>query len=92
MLLEARPITGRTHQIRAHLAALGYAIIGDPVYRVDMGSEEVTLPRQFLHARSLTLRSYPENVERTFVAPLADDLVWWLNRYFPKAAGLLQDE
>jgi len=91
-LLEVRPITGRTHQIRGHLAALGYAIIGDPVYGVDMSSEEMTLTRQFLHAHSLTLRTYPENVSRTFMAPLANDLVLWLNHYFPKAASLLKDE
>jgi 23S rRNA pseudouridine1911/1915/1917 synthase len=84
-LLEARPITGRTHQIRAHLAALGYAILGDPVYRANMDNEEVTLARQFLHAHSLTLHNYPENALQTFVAPLANDLVWWLERYFPKA-------
>lgn len=90
-LLEVRPITGRTHQIRGHLAALGWAIIGDPVYGVE-SSERSTLTRQFLHAHSLTLRSYPENVTRTFVAPLADDLILWLNDYFPKAEQLLRDE
>jgi 23S rRNA pseudouridine1911/1915/1917 synthase len=91
-LLEARPITGRTHQIRAHLAALGYAIIGDQVYGVNMGSEGPILTRQFLHAYSLTLRSYPENVTRTFVAPPANDLVMWLDHYFPKAAQRLRNE
>ena len=36
-LIEARPYTGRTHQIRVHLQASGYPIIGDPMYGPDMG-------------------------------------------------------
>jgi len=53
-LVEARPATGRTHQIRAHLYALGHPILGDPLY----GTGE-TLPdcaaRLLLHALSLRL-------------------------------------
>lgn len=83
-LLEVRPITGRTHQIRAHLAALGQAIVGDPVYREPQPSD-LALGRQFLHARSLTLRHYVENRVMTFTAPLTADLLNWLERYFPAA-------
>jgi 23S rRNA pseudouridine1911/1915/1917 synthase len=84
-LLEVRPITGRTHQIRAHLAALGYALVGDQVYAspAEVGTPDAALRRQFLHAYSLELRRYPDNVLCTFVAPLADDLVFWLERYAP---------
>jgi 23S rRNA pseudouridine1911/1915/1917 synthase len=85
MLLEARPVTGRTHQIRAHLAALGYAIVGDATYALPAraGTPEATLRRQFLHASSLELRRYPDNALCTFIAPLANDLTVWLEHYFP---------
>lgn len=84
-LLDVQPITGRTHQIRAHLAASGCAIIGDPMYSVPTLSStaESALSRQFLHAYSLTLRCYPDNSPRTFLAPLAPDLMQWLKYYSP---------
>ena len=85
-LLEVLPVTGRTHQIRAHLAALGYAIVGDQTYAPtpEKGTPQAALNRQFLHAFSLELRRYPDNVLCKFVAPLADDLTSWMERYFPK--------
>ncbi len=84
-LLDVRPITGRTHQIRAHLAAAGYAIVGDQTYAPSAapGTPQAALGRQFLHAYSLSLRLYPGNDPRTFIAPLADDLVAWLQQYRP---------
>lgn len=45
-LLEVAPLTGRTHQIRVHLAAIGHPIVGDALY----GSKSKILSRQFLHA------------------------------------------
>ncbi len=85
VLLEVHLITGRTHQIRAHLAALGYAIIGDPTYApaAEQNTPQAALKRQFLHAYSLELRRYPDNVPCTFIAPLADDLKSWMGGYFP---------
>ena len=84
-LLEVRPLTGRTHQIRAHLAALGYAIVGDQTYAPlpETGTPQAALKRQFLHAYSLELRRYPDNAAYTFVAPLADDLRLWMEQYLP---------
>ncbi|MFL5657039.1 MAG: RluA family pseudouridine synthase [Ktedonobacteraceae bacterium] len=90
-LLEVRPVTGRTHQIRAHLAALGYAIVGDQVYAPlpEPGTSQAALKRQFLHAHSLEIRRYPDNSPCIFVAPLADDLSSWMNSYFPMGSGVI---
>lgn len=90
-LLEARPITGRTHQIRAHLTALGYPIVGDQTYALPASEKiaDIMLQRQFLHAHSLTLRRYPDQAICTFVAPLAEDLLTWLNSTIPEASGVL---
>lgn len=70
-LLHVRPVTGRTHQIRVHLAFAGLPIVGDPVY--GRRGDRSGLQRQFLHAWRLTLR-LPHAGERTFTAPLAPDL------------------
>ena len=70
-LLHVQPLTGRTHQIRAHLAFARTPIVGDPVY--GRRSDPSGLGRQFLHAWRLTVR-LPHAGERTFTAPLAPDL------------------
>lgn len=69
-LLEVRPETGRTHQIRVHLAAIGYPVVGDTVY----GVKSIYLSRQFLHAARLGfhLPATGEFVE--FKADLPPDL------------------
>jgi 23S rRNA pseudouridine1911/1915/1917 synthase len=90
-LLEIRLVTGRTHQIRAHLAAMGYAIVGDRIYAqpAEDASPQAALGRQFLHAYCLELRRYPDNELCKFVAPLASDLQSWLEHYFPTWLGVL---
>ena len=70
-LLHVRPVTGRTHQIRVHLAYGQFPIVGDPVY--GRRGDTSGLSRQFLHAWRLTVR-LPHAGERTFTAPLAPDL------------------
>jgi len=67
-LLEVTPETGRTHQIRVHLAAIGYPVVGDAVY----GVKSPHLSRQFLHASRLgfKLPSTGEYVEFTSELPL----------------------
>ncbi len=51
-LIEVKPVTGRTHQIRVHLAAIGYPIIGDLLY----GKKSKLIPRQALHAQGLAFQ------------------------------------
>ncbi len=69
-LLEIRPETGRTHQIRVHLAAIGYPVVGDKVY----GVKSTCLSRQFVHASRLGfhLPSTGEYIE--FKSELPKDL------------------
>jgi 23S rRNA pseudouridine1911/1915/1917 synthase len=69
-LVEARPKTGRTHQIRVHLAAIGHPIAGDRVY----GKRSAVVARQFLHALRIAF-DHPRTGERmTLEAPLPADL------------------
>jgi 23S rRNA pseudouridine1911/1915/1917 synthase len=80
-LVEAVPRTGRTHQIRVHLAAIGHPILGDRAYG-GAGEEAVALGlgRPFLHARRLAF-DHPFTGERVVVEePLPDDLVEALER------------
>ena len=74
-LVHARPLTGRTHQIRVHLAYAHFPIVGDPVY--GRRGDTSGLERQFLHAWRLTVR-LPHAGERTFTAPLAPELSAYL--------------
>ena len=70
-LVEAHPVTGRTHQIRVHLASIGHPLVGDAVY----GRRSPLVPRHFLHAARLEIALPPDETERkTFEAPLPGDL------------------
>ena len=71
-LLEVRPETGRTHQIRVHLAAIGHPVTGDRVY-----GGRAALPglrRQFLHAQRLAFRHPRTGARLDLETPLPDDL------------------
>ena len=79
-LIEARPKTGRTHQIRAHLRARRLPIAGDPVYgdpaRNRYFREEAGLRRQFLHAARVELAHPVDRASRLAVeSPLPHDLL-----------------
>jgi 23S rRNA pseudouridine1911/1915/1917 synthase len=71
-LLEVHPLTGRTHQIRLHMAFLGCPIVADTIY----GHRHPTLAleRHFLHAARLTITLPGEAQPRVFEAPLPPDL------------------
>jgi 23S rRNA pseudouridine1911/1915/1917 synthase len=76
-LLDVRLETGRTHQIRVHLAAIGLPVVGDPVY----GVPDEQLKRQFLHAWRLTF-PHPMSGEQVEVeSPLPPELQAALERF-----------
>ena len=74
-LLAVSARTGRMHQVRAHLAAAGHPLIGDPLYdgptSVDTGGGEVALEHPFLHARALAL-PHPDGGRLSVEAPLPE--------------------
>lgn len=68
--LEARPETGRTHQIRVHLALLGHPIAGDDVYGRGRPTLPVPVEGLALHAAEITFRHPATHRRTTFAAPL----------------------
>ena len=85
-LVEAKPKTGRTHQIRVHFKYLGYPLVADSFYagRKRARKDRTWCPRLFLHAKEISF-SHPESGKRlNFSSDLAPDL--------KKALGLLQED
>jgi 23S rRNA pseudouridine1911/1915/1917 synthase len=66
-LVELKPETGRTHQLRVHLAELGHPIVGDPLYGTGTYGD-----RLYLHAKSLEI-TLPNNERKTFTAPVPNE-------------------
>ena len=91
-LVEAKLVTGRTHQLRVHLAHIGHPVVGDPVYgrrtarRMEALLDPYTLalvralPGQALHAQSLTFRHPITGQEMAFSAPPPPELGRLLQR------------
>jgi 23S rRNA pseudouridine1911/1915/1917 synthase len=86
-VVEAAPETGRQHQIRAHLAAIGHPVVGDKLYpdpapfiefietgMTDALLERLVLPRHALHAASITFPHPADGRPVTLETPLPDDL------------------
>jgi 23S rRNA pseudouridine1911/1915/1917 synthase len=69
-LVEVTPLTGRTHQIRIHLSAIGYPVVGDLIY----GVKSAYLDRQFIHAYRLGFRLPSTKQYQEFSSPLPIDL------------------
>lgn len=76
-LVEAKPVTGRTHQIRVHALHVGHPLLGDPKYgnaEADKLFKARGLNRLFLHARSLHVPMPNDTGDLLIEAPLAPDL------------------
>jgi 23S rRNA pseudouridine1911/1915/1917 synthase len=81
--LEVRIGTGRTHQIRVHLASIGHPVAGDRLYGAKSKAEAIPHPdRYFLHSHRITFARPSDGQRTTVISPLPDDLEKW------KAAAL----
>jgi 23S rRNA pseudouridine1911/1915/1917 synthase len=84
ILVSAEPKTGRTHQIRTHLAAIHHAVVGDRLY-APRRPMALGFGRVALHAREL---SFDDGAARqTLVAPLPEDFAAAVARFCPEAAA-----
>lgn len=86
-LVEAMPITGRTHQIRIHAAHLGHPVLGDQVYgshESKLLSDRLGIKRQLLHAAELKICLPKTDKPKTFNSELPPDFTNILNSYQEK--------
>jgi 23S rRNA pseudouridine1911/1915/1917 synthase len=83
-VVEVNIETGRTHQIRVHLASIGHPVVGDTLYgapaviRVPKGELSISLPRHFLHAAKLQFRQPTSGKELSFASKLPEELQQFL--------------
>lgn len=77
-LVQAYPITGRTHQLRVHFSSVGYPITGDDLY----GTPSPLIPRHALHAYTLTFPHPSTQKKLSFCSPLPKDFSDLLEKVF----------
>lgn len=87
-LFLASPITGRTHQLRAHFSAMGFPLAGDTLY----GTESEIISRQGLHALRLTFPHPTKGETVSVTAPLHEDYQKALARAFGQIPAILEKE
>ena len=71
--MELSPLTGRTHQLRAHMLALGHPILGDPKYRTEASAARSAGLKLQLHARRLVL-PHPGGGSLDVTAPIGPEM------------------
>ena len=76
-LVRAKPVTGRTHQIRVHLKAQNTPVLGDPIYGPEKLSRKEGAHRTLLHAHRLSFPHPLTGKKLTITAPLPEDLQKW---------------
>jgi 23S rRNA pseudouridine955/2504/2580 synthase len=78
--MALKPITGRTHQLRAHMLAVGHPILGDPKYRSDASAALSGALKLQLHARRIVL-PHPGGGELVLEAPISDEMQAGFDRF-----------
>lgn len=78
-LVKINLLTGRTNQIRVHFLALGYPVVGDPVYQIKSLHDKSNLPRVFLHASHIAFTDR-NGEKQSYASALPDELQTFLNR------------
>lgn len=81
-LISAKPITGRTHQIRVHLKHAGTPILGDGVYGFPKINEKLMVPRHLLHAMRMKLKHPVKDEILNLSAPLPADMKGLVEKFF----------
>jgi 23S rRNA pseudouridine1911/1915/1917 synthase len=86
-LVECKLYTGRTHQIRVHMAYIDHPVVGDQMYGRNHAKAEMGLTRQFLHSYKLELTHPISGEEISLRDPLPDDLAQVLLKLAPESMG-----
>ena len=82
-LVDVNLITGRTHQIRAHLKHIGCPILGDSIYGSLSSNHKWNIPRQLLHAEHISFIHPVTQKEIHITAPIPSDMQDWIDKFFP---------
>jgi len=81
-LVKARPVTGRTHQIRVHLRHLKTPVLGDKVYGSVKLNGKLGIERHLLHAQSIVFTHPIQGQELEIIAPPPEDLQKWIEKFY----------
>lgn len=86
-LVECKLYTGRTHQIRVHMAYIKHPVVGDPLYGRNHPKADLGLDRQFLHAYRIAFEHPQTGEQIDLLDPLPSDLAQRLKKLGPESMG-----